>query len=155
MRNRASLLILACAIASATPAGAQVTSDIPGLIVNLEKADPATKAASARLLGELGAAAKDAVPALTAVLKDESKDVRREAAKALGKIGPAAAEAVPALSASLDDSNWELRRNAVTSMGQIGDPKAEPALKKAKNDPNDKVRAAAKRALKQLKKAKK
>jgi HEAT repeat protein len=140
----------------AAHAGAQATQpDVPGLIVTLKTGDPASRAAAARVLGELGPVSKDAVPGLTEALKDESKDVRRNAVKSLGQIGPAAAEAVPGIAATLDESNWELRRNAVISLGQIGDPRAEPALKKAKNDPNDKVRAAAKRAQKQLKKAKK
>jgi HEAT repeat protein len=155
MHARLSLLILVTGIAWVVPALAQdAPPDIPGLIVNLKTGDPATRASSARVLGELGPISKDAVPALTEAAKDESKDVRRNAVKALGQIGPASAAAVPAIAAAFDDSNWELRRNAAIALGAIGDPSAEKALKKAKNDPNDKVRSAAKRALKQLKKKK-
>jgi HEAT repeat protein len=156
MRDRLFLLALVTGLAWASPALAQdAPPDIPGLIVNLKTGDPATRASSARVLGELGAVSKDAVPGLTEAAKDENKDVRKNAVKALGQIGPASAPAVPAIVSALDDSNWELRKNAVIALGQIGDFSAEKALKKAKSDPNDKVRAAAKRSLKQLKKPKK
>ena len=156
MRAPGVSLVLGGLLLAAPFLGAEEAKpDVPGLIVTLKTGDPASRAAAARVLGELGPVSKDAVPGLIEAIKDEDKDVRRNAVKSLGQIGPAAAPAVPAIAATLGESNWELRRNAAQALGAIGDPSAEPALKKAKDDPNDKVRAAAKRALKQLKKRKK
>jgi HEAT repeat protein len=147
---------LACAGMWAAPAAAQEAGgDVPGLIVSLKSEDTATRAASARILGELGAPAREAVPALIEALADADKDVRRNAIKSLGQMGSASADAVPTIAKALGEASWEMRRTAVTALGAIGDPRAEDALKKARNDPNDRVRAAAKRALKQLKQARK
>ena len=154
MRNELMVLgIVASALGWGVAGWAQEAApDVPGLIVSLTTGDPAVRAASARILGEIGPKAKEAVPALTEALKDESKDVRRNAVKSLGQMGPAAADAVPAIAQTLGEASWETRRTAATALGAIGDRRAEAPLKRARNDPNDKVRAAAKRALKQLKK---
>lgn len=147
---------LAGLVACAAPAWSQdPAADVAGLIVSLKSEDPATRAASARILGELGAPARQAVPALIEALGDASRDVRQNAIKSLGLMGPAAADAVPTIVKALGESSWELRRTAVTALGAIGDPRAKDALKQARKDPNDKVRAAAKRAQKQLERARK
>jgi HEAT repeat protein len=61
--------------------------------------DPRERAAAARKLGELKAAA--ALPELTAALRDADGRVRAAAADALGKLGEPAREAVPALRAAI------------------------------------------------------
>ena len=69
-------------------------TDVPRWVAALDDADPAVRRQAARLLGQLGPAAKDAVGNLAKSLKDEDPSVRAEAARALGQIGPGARPAV-------------------------------------------------------------
>src|SRR4029453_11359647 len=88
----------------AGPVGAQdVAKDVQELTVTLKGEKVAERAAAARILGEMGAAAKDAVPDLQAALADADKEVRRSAARSLGDIGPASKSAVGALGKTLKD----------------------------------------------------
>ena len=122
------------------------------LLVTLKSEKVSERAAAARILGELGPAAKDAVADLQAALGDTDKDVRRSAARSLGDIGKASRPAVPALGKALKDSEAQVRQAAAYALGQIGDPAAKPYLEAAKKDTNDNVKRAAKDALKALKK---
>jgi HEAT repeat protein len=60
------------------------------LVALLEDKDWRVRQAAARILGEVGPAAKESVPDLIRLLQDKYGDVRWAAAKALGEMGPAA-----------------------------------------------------------------
>ncbi len=105
-------------------------------------------------LGKLGPAAKEAVPVLMEVLQNQVLHdflgVRREAAETLGKIGPEARAAVPALIKALGDKDWTVRSHAAGALGEIDLDSWDTvvsALKDARNDDNESVREAARRAL--------
>lgn len=151
--TRVPWAIVAAVLAwSASATAQEPPPDVPGLVVTLKTGDPATRASAARILGELGPKAKEAVPALAEAMKDADPGVRRNAATSLGQMGAAAVDAVPAIVPALGEASWETRKAAATALGAIGDPSAEKPLKAARKDPNDKVREAAKRALRRLRK---
>ena len=131
------------------------SGDVRGLQITLKSEKAAERAASARILGEIGPAAKDAAPALAEALKDADREVRQNAAQALGYIGPGAKGAAPALVAALQDKEWPVRRSAAFALGKVGSLDAEEPLKAARRDQVESVRNAAKQALKDLKKFKK
>lgn len=131
------------------------SADVRGLQITLKSEKAAERAASARILGEIGPAAKDAAPALGEALKDVDRDVRQNAAQSLGYIGPGAKVAAPALIAALQDKEWQVRKSAAFALGKIGSQEAEAPLKAARKDKVKAVQDAAKAALKDLKKAKK
>jgi HEAT repeat protein len=126
--------------------------DVKELIVTLKSEKVAERAAAARILGELGPAAKEAVPDLQAALGDADKDVRHAAARSLGDIGKASKPAVKALAKTLKDPDASVRQASAYALGRIGDPSAKPYLDAAKKDTNEGVKRAAKDALKALKK---
>ncbi|HEY6549159.1 MAG TPA: HEAT repeat domain-containing protein [Vicinamibacteria bacterium] len=140
-------------LALPAPARAQeVPKDVQELLVTLKSEKAPERAAAARILGELGPAAKDAVPGLQEALLDADKDVRRSAARSLGDVGRPAQPAVPALGKALKDGDAAVRQAAAYALGRIGDPAAKPFLEAAKKDTNEGVKRAAKDALKALKK---
>src|SRR5262249_25141354 len=102
------------------------------LVVTLKNGNPAERAAAARILGELGPAAKDGVPGLIEVLADEDASVRRSAARSLGDIGHAARAASPALAKALKDNDWQVRQAAAYALGRVGGKEAKPALEAAR-----------------------
>ena len=130
----------------------EVPKDVQELLVTLKSEKVPERAAAARILGELGPAAKDAVPGLQEALQDADKDVRRSAARSLGEIGRPARPAVSALGKALKDGDAAVRQAAAAALGRIGDPAAKPFLEAAKKDTNEGVKRAAKDALKALKK---
>ena len=131
------------------------SGDVRGLQITLKSEKATERAASARILGEIGPAAKDAAPALAEALKDADRDVRQNAAQALGYIGPGAKAAAPALIFALKDNDAQVRRSAAFALGKVGSLDAETPLKTARKDSVEAVRDAAKAALKDLKKFKK
>jgi HEAT repeat protein len=146
-------LVLGASLTLAAQAPAQeIPKDVQELLVSLKSEKVQERAAAARILGELGAAAKDAVPGLQEALVDPEKDVRRAAARSLGDIGRPAKAAVPALGKALKDADAAVRQAAAYALGRIGDPAAKPFLEAAKKDTNEGVKRAAKDALKALKK---
>jgi HEAT repeat protein len=128
------------------------SKDVQELLVTLKSEKVSERAAAARILGEMGQAAKEAVPALQEALADSDKEVRRSAARSLGDIGRAAKPAVPALGKALKDPDATVRQAAAYALGRIGDPAGKPYLEAAKKDTNENVKRAAKDALKALKK---
>jgi HEAT repeat protein len=140
-------MLLASAVAAEDRGG-----EVPGLLVTLKSEKAGERAGSARTLGEIGPAAKDAVGDLGAALKDADKEVRRCAAQALGDIGPAAASAAGALAGAVKDADWQVRRAAAYSLGRLGTRDVEAALKTAKDDSHEAVRKAAKTSLDRIKK---
>jgi HEAT repeat protein len=131
------------------------SEDVRKLQISLKSEKPAERVASARILGEIGPAAKTAAPALAEALKDGERDVRMNAAQSLGYIGPGAKVAAPALITALQDKDSLVRRAAAFALGKVGSLEAEGALKAARKDQVEAVRDAAKAALKDLKKFKK
>jgi len=130
-------------------------AEIPGLIHLLGSAETAERAAAARLLGEIGAPAREAVPGLTKLLADADAEARRNAAFALGAMGPEAQPALEKLGALLKDGEWQVRRAAAEALGQLQDARAESYLKAARKDKHKSVREAVKRARKRIKTVKK
>jgi len=156
-RSRLRRGVLACFLL-ATPAGAYPeggSTEVQSLAVSLKSPEVAVRASAARILGELGGAARPALPDLIATLADESRDVRQSAATSIGQVGPPAPEAVPPLVGLLKDREWQVRRAAAVSLGRLQDKSAEEPLKAARKDTNKNVKDAAKRSLDQLKKVKK
>jgi HEAT repeat protein len=146
--------LAAAFVLAAIPLAAQtdVAKDVSELLVTLKGGKPEERAASARILGEIGPTAKDAVAGLSEALADSERDVRQQAARALGQIGPPAKPAVGDLIKSLGDKEWQVRQSAAYALGRIGDPAAKASLNAAKKDKNENVKQAAKDALKALKK---
>ena len=154
MTKTALRLSLAASLCLCPPVSArqEVGKDVKELVVTLKSEKVAERAAAARILGELGPAAKEAVPDLQAALGDADKDVRRCAARSLGDIGKASKPAVAALGRTLKDADAQVRQASAYALGRIGDPAAKPYLEAAKKDTNEGVKHAAKDALKALKK---
>jgi HEAT repeat protein len=99
---------------------------VPRLGIKLFKDDTLnTRWMAARILGENGAAAKEAVPALIEALKDKERPPRIWATIALGAIGPEAKAAVPALTTtSKMDEFDQIRWHAAASLVQVASEKA-------------------------------
>jgi HEAT repeat protein len=151
-----SMIAVLGLLAIANMAGAEDRSeDVRKLQISLKSEKAAERLASARILGEIGPAAKAAAPALAEALKDSERDVRMTAAQSLGYIGPGAKVAAAALMTGLQDKDAQVRRAAAFALGKVGSLEAEGALKAARKDEVDAVRNAAKTALKDLKKFKK
>jgi len=145
-------LLLATAASARQDAG---STEVQSLQASLKSPEVPVRASAARILGELGGAARPALPDLLAALADENRDVRLSAATAIGMIGPPAPDAVPPLVGLLKDREWQVRRAAATALGRLRDKSAEEPLKAARKDTNRSVKDAAKRSLDQLKKVKK
>lgn len=152
MRPTLALVLGASFILAAQAPAQEIPKDVQELLVSLKSEKVQERSAAARILGELGPAAKDAVAGLQEALVDPEKDVRRAAARSLGDIGRPAKAAVPALGKALKDADAAVRQAAAYALGRIGDPAAKPFLEAAKKDTNEGVKRAAKDALKALKK---
>jgi HEAT repeat protein len=153
--SRGALALFTVAAFATVAAGEDRSGDVHGLQITLKSEKAEERAASARILGEIGPAAKDAAPALAEALKDSDRNVRQNAAQALGSIGPGATATAPALIAALQDKESPVRRSAAFALGKVGSLDAEVPLKALRQDPVEAVRDAAKAALNELKKLKK
>jgi HEAT repeat protein len=119
------------------------------LIADLKLPDAEDRATAARVLGQIGARAREATPALVAALKDWDGDVRGSAATALGSIGLVAKGVVHALLSSLEDQDARVRSSAATALGSIR-PEAKEvvhALLSSLEDQDTRVRSSAAAAL--------
>jgi len=85
-----------------------------------------------------------AVPYLIQLLRSDNQRLREEAGKMLVSIG---APSVKPLIALLEDENPEIKAKAATLLGEIGFIAAHDPLKKALEDPDERVRQAAAQAL--------
>ena len=92
------------------------------LIRRLKHDDPLKRIHAGLLLGDMGAAAKDAVPTLLELLNGVHVTDRKLAALTLGYIGPWAAEAVPALRHALGDADQVVRQFAAAALEKIHAP---------------------------------
>jgi len=125
--------------------------DATGLIPILKEEDSDVRRAAARVLGEIGPAAKTAVPALIEMVGDADAKVRYAALTALAKIGPAPPEVVPAIVKALQDKDPVVRSGAMYSLGEIGSGgragEVIPTIVKYLKDRDWKMRGAAACAL--------
>ena len=115
----------------------------------LHDPDPATRAATARALGNAGANAASVVPALVRALKDSDPSVRAAGAWALGGFAADAGPALPELTAALGDESAPVRAGAAHTLGAVG-PGARSAgsqLAARLDDPAEEVRWRAEDAL--------
>ncbi|MEA3366960.1 MAG: M56 family metallopeptidase, partial [Planctomycetota bacterium] len=94
---------------------------------------------------------KQAVDVLVEALADSDASERYRAAKALARVGPRS-EAVTTLTRTLDDPQWFVQSAAAEALGRAGPSAREalPALEKLLTHKNGGVRAAAGRALEQI-----
>ncbi len=124
-------------------------TEVEKCIRNLQNYEfPHTRAYAAKVLGQMGPAARPAVPALLEALRDEDGQVSRAAAEALGKIRPGP-DAIPGLMACLKNPRPFTRMQAAESLGCIGPPAQEavPALKEALEDKDVLMRLTTAEAL--------
>jgi len=121
----------------------------PEVVARLEQLlgqsrDPQVREAAANALGKVGSA--DSVPALLAALDDKAENVRWFAIEGLRKLR--ATQAVPRISEMVQtDPSARVREIAATALGELGQPAAVPALRKALDDSNERVRQKAVSAL--------
>lgn len=109
--------------------------------------DPQVREAAANALGKAGA--QQATPALVSALSDPAENVRWFAVEGLRKLG--ATDVVPRLSdVLLQDESARVREITASTLGELGQPTAIPALRKALEDGNERVRAKAAAALQTL-----
>ena len=142
------------ALKALTELGDESRSAVPALLGLLTDKETRVRASAARALGRIGPEAKDAVQPLIKLLKDEDAVTREQAASALGRIGPASKPAIDDLLASLSDKDYRVRRDATRALGQIGFPEvARPRIEKLLEDPDPRVREAAKVTLEKVKKS--
>jgi HEAT repeat protein len=122
----------------------------PALIAALHASDADVRRAAARSLGQLGKAAFPSLKKANA-LHDPDPEARRLVVESLSWMGPTA---VPALASALKDKDAgpAARRAAARALGNLGgDARAAlPALEAAVSDAQDDVRAAAGKALRQV-----
>ncbi len=108
---------------------------------------PEVREAAANALGKLGS--EKAVTALLDVLADKEEDVRWFAVESLRKLE--ATRAVPQLCELVQkDLSPRVREIACGALAELGQPAAVPALRKALEDENERVRARAVAALQML-----
>ena len=113
------------------------------LVIALKDKHPRVRSRAAHALGRIGD--PSAVEPLTVAIHDTAPNVRINALHALGKFGePAAAALTPALV----DPAASVRRHAIAALEKIGNKGAIARLEKmVKDETEDSVRQAAKRAL--------
>src|SRR5262249_40731620 len=127
------------------------TEGAPALVGALQDKDPEIRQHAAEMLGALCLGDKLVVLSLVQALQDTDMPVRVAAVHALSKLGRDAAPAAPALVRVLTEANDPgLRRQAAMCLGNMGPAARDtilPALKKALEDPDANVRAAAQWAV--------
>jgi len=143
-------------------AGPRLGIELPqALMAGLETEPPANREAAVKALAAYGPAAAPTIPVLIKFLKVSAttKDGARDAesiARALGRIAPGtamASETVTSLTEALQSESPLTRLAAVQALERIGPQHAASAVPKVKaheNDPDPKVREAAKSAIKSL-----
>jgi len=143
-------------------AGPKLGIELPQkLMAGLETEPPDNREAAVKALTEYGRASASTIPVLTKFLKEAAptKDRANEAeriARSLGRIAPgsaAAGAAVTSLTEALQSESPLTRVAAIKAIEQFGPQNAASAIPKVKaleNDPDSKVREAAKSAVKSL-----
>jgi len=120
--------------------------------------ESSVRAAAALALGKIQD--ESAAPALTQVLsgntnkkKGEDEFVIRAAVIALGQIRSRSAVSILIAALNTETNSADLRRSAATSLGLIGDESAKPALQTALASDDPYLSAAAREALRQLRRS--
>lgn len=119
------------------------TPALPSLRTALRDPEPIVRESCARVLGKMGAAAKDSVPELIVALNDADERVNTSAKFALGDIGDERA-VEPLIQALSGESSTE--GATVIALGRIGEAAVDPLRAKLKA-PRDKIRILAVAAL--------
>jgi HEAT repeat protein len=124
----------------------------PALGIALKNENPRVRAAAALALGAIGPCeeVRKECPRLVLALLDGSSEAREAATLSLRELAPLV---VPPLTQGLDHEDRTIRAFAAFALGKIG-PKARdalPALREAAtDDPDPRVRQAARQAVKQI-----
>lgn len=109
--------------------------------------------ATAWILGRMGAEAESTLPELVKLLTDDIAYVRNHTAHALTRIAPQSEVVITALLDGLNNDNPDVRAVAAETLGEIGGAAAKasvPALKRAVEDKDKKVRRQASFALQKI-----
>jgi HEAT repeat protein len=133
---------------AATALGRMGPAAIPGLIESFGQ-NSSTGSRAARALAMIGA---PAIPPLVEVLTHGNDAVRRHAAWAFQKMGAGAKPALEHLLNALGDSDPFVRECMAETLGTIGSAAgiAAPELQRLLEDPQERVREAARTALRQI-----
>ena len=124
------------------------SSKVKAILSELRDVDKDRRRTAVMKLGMVGG--DQALRALIGIVDNSHEDliVRGRAALMLGKIKDD--RAVPPLIRALDAPGFLTPYNAAQALGKIGDPRAIDALRSFVQGSNDKTRAAAMEALRQL-----
>lgn len=121
---------------------------IPALSRALRDDDQAVRLRAAQAISKIGDPQGRSVSSLSlALARDASLDVRAMAAEALGLIGSPAGAAADALIRALGDESAVVRERAAEAVGRLALKRAEDSLRRLSDDPDDRVRRAARSAL--------
>lgn len=120
----------------------------PHIEARLGDEHPMVRKAALLALGRLGAVG--AAPAIISSLNDRDQSVRCHAALALGSLRDNRA-VTPLIETLQSDTFSVARQTAANSLGEIGSMKAVRPLKAAMDDPDAKVRMAARSAIDRIK----
>jgi HEAT repeat protein len=140
--------------------GADSAPAVPELVTSLASDDDHVRNSAVYALGKIGPAAKAASAELRKLLTSDDEFVRFAATWALVRIDPKdtklAASAVPALIKGLSDERPLVRAESASTLGELGAAAkaALPELKKAADDDDANVSAAAKQAVEQINRGK-
>lgn len=136
--------------------GPDAQEALPAVTRALKDEDPNVRYSACYALGRMGPSAKAAKPELQKCLDSDDEFLAMAGAWSLAQIDPACPEtapkSVPVLVRGLADSEAITRIQAAESLGRLG-PLAKPALpalKAAREDPNQDVRAAVAAALERI-----
>jgi HEAT repeat protein len=147
--DREEAAIMLCAIGPKADAAAE------DIRIALKDENDGVRVAAARALLAVVGDRQTAGIVMADVLDDSTNDdARANAAMGMGIVGGKHPRVVPALMKALRDSKWLVRWHATRSLGRLGTDaaRAEDALIRTQNDPHDDVRAAANKALEDIKK---
>lgn len=134
-------------IASRSPGVVIDASLVTALLRVMRRADPETRRAAARLLGQTPT--PQAVASLLAALNDPDPSLRIEAAQALG--GAEIADALDPIAAALAvETDPEARAALLAALARLNPTAALPASVTALGDPDDRVRKAGIAIVRQL-----
>ncbi|HTD66461.1 MAG TPA: HEAT repeat domain-containing protein [Candidatus Limnocylindria bacterium] len=129
--------------------GPQAAAALPILLADLAGTNDGRAHLSARVIGHLGSAAKNALPQLTVLLEHDSGLIRVQAARAIWQLDRRTNVVLPLLLRELNGSSSNVRRFAAEGLGDMGSVAAEaaPMLKALESDARSDVRRAAADAL--------
>jgi HEAT repeat protein len=94
-------------------------SVVPEHIETLKSTDAADRKKAAKILWQIGVAAREATPTLLQTAKDADPEVREAAVKALGRTSQETKDALPVLIEALNDDQAEVRAAAAISLAEV------------------------------------